>query len=77
MLSGREVEVLRLIGSGASDREIASRLYITEGTAKNHISKILRKLGLRDRTQAALYAAERGWTEERPHGGPRSGPREH
>jgi DNA-binding NarL/FixJ family response regulator len=63
-LSEREIEVLKLVGSGASNREISSRLYITEGTAKNHISKILRKLGLRDRTQAALYAAER-WPAER------------
>ena len=64
-LSEREVEVLRLIGSGTSNKEIARRLYITEGTAKNHVSKILRKLGLKDRTQAALYAAERGWTQGR------------
>jgi DNA-binding NarL/FixJ family response regulator len=62
VLSGREVEVAKLVGAGATNREIAHRLYITEGTAKNHISKILRKLGLRDRTQLALYAVERGWT---------------
>ncbi|HZB08650.1 MAG TPA: response regulator transcription factor [Rubrobacter sp.] len=62
ILSGREVEVARLVGAGATNREIAHRLYISEGTAKNHISKILRKLGLRDRTQLALYAVERGWT---------------
>lgn len=62
VLSGREVEVARLVGAGANNREIAVRLYISEGTAKNHISKILRKLGLRDRTQLALYAVERGWT---------------
>ena len=60
-LSEREIEVLKLVGEGASNREISRKLYITEGTTKNHISKILRKLGLRDRTQAALYAAERGW----------------
>jgi DNA-binding NarL/FixJ family response regulator len=64
-LSEREVEVLRLVGSGASNKEISRKLFITEGTAKNHISKILRKLDLKDRTQAALYAAERGWTERR------------
>jgi DNA-binding NarL/FixJ family response regulator len=64
ILSGREVEVAKLVGAGASNREIANRLYITEGTAKNHISKILRKLGLRDRTQLALYAVERGWTTD-------------
>jgi DNA-binding NarL/FixJ family response regulator len=62
VLSEREVEVAMLVGAGATNREIAHRLYITEGTAKNHISKILRKLGLRDRTQLALYAVERGWT---------------
>jgi DNA-binding NarL/FixJ family response regulator len=62
VLSGREVEVAKLVGAGATNREIAHRLYITEGTAKNHISNILRKLGLRDRTQLALYAVERGWT---------------
>lgn len=62
VLSGREVEVARLLGAGATNREIAHYLYITEGTAKNHISKILRKLGLRDRTQLALYAVEQGWT---------------
>ncbi|HZB08971.1 MAG TPA: LuxR C-terminal-related transcriptional regulator [Rubrobacter sp.] len=44
--------------------EIAGELYISEGTAKNNVSKILRKLGLRDRTQLALYAARR-WSEER------------
>ena len=59
VLSEREAEVLKLVGAGASNREISRRLYITEGTTKNHISKILRKLGLRDRTQAALYAADR------------------
>jgi DNA-binding NarL/FixJ family response regulator len=62
-LSEREIEVLTLIGSGASNREIAQTLYITEGTTKNHISKILRKLGLRDRTQAVLYAAEHGFAK--------------
>ena len=62
-LSERELEVLRLVASGASNREIAKKLYITEGTVKNHISNVLRKLGLRDRTQAALYAQEHGWLE--------------
>ncbi len=58
-LSARETEVLRLVGAGATNREIAARLFIGEGTARNHVSSVLRKLGLRDRTQAALYAAER------------------
>ncbi|MDP9424578.1 MAG: response regulator transcription factor [Actinomycetota bacterium] len=60
-LSERELEVLRLVAAGFSNREIARELYITEGTVKNHISNVLRKLDLRDRTQAAFYAVERGW----------------
>jgi DNA-binding NarL/FixJ family response regulator len=64
VLSGREVEVTKLVGRGATNAEIAGELYISEGTAKNNVSKILRKLGLRDRTQLALYAARR-WPEER------------
>lgn len=59
-LSEREVEVLRLIARGATNREIATRLVITEGTVKNHVSNILSRLGLRDRTQAALYARDVG-----------------
>jgi DNA-binding NarL/FixJ family response regulator len=57
-LSAREVEVLRLIAKGASNREIAEHLVISEGTVKNHISNILNRLGLRDRTQAAIYARD-------------------
>ncbi|QUQ62769.1 response regulator [Kutzneria sp. CA-103260] len=57
VLSSREVEVARLVGAGASNREIAAELYITEGTVKNHVSSTLRKLGLRDRTQLALRIA--------------------
>jgi DNA-binding NarL/FixJ family response regulator len=53
-LSEREAEVARLVGSGASNKDVARALHISEGTAKNHVSKILRKLGLRDRTQLAL-----------------------
>jgi DNA-binding NarL/FixJ family response regulator len=62
-LTGREVEVLRLIARGATNREIAEQLVISEGTVKNHISNILSRLGLRDRTQAAIYARENGWLE--------------
>ena len=62
-ISERELEVLKLVASGLSNREIAKTLYITEGTVKNHISNVLRKLGFRDRTQAALYASEHGWIE--------------
>lgn len=56
-LSTREVEVARLVAAGASNREIAERLFITEGTVKNHVSSTLRKLGLRDRTQLALHVS--------------------
>jgi DNA-binding NarL/FixJ family response regulator len=59
-LSNRELEVVRLIATGATNREIAERLVISEGTVKNHISNILGRLGLRDRTQAAIYAREHG-----------------
>ena len=56
----REIEVLRLIANGATNREIAEQLVISEGTVKNHVSNILNHLGLRDRTQAAIYARENG-----------------
>lgn len=55
-LSPREREVLRLIATGASNREIARALYISERTVKNHVTSILNRLNLRDRTQAALFA---------------------
>lgn len=57
-LTERELEVLRLIANGSTNREIAAQLFISEGTVKNHISNILTRLGLRDRTQAALYARD-------------------
>jgi DNA-binding NarL/FixJ family response regulator len=57
-LTHREIEVLRLIAEGATNREIAEKLVISEGTVKNHISNILSRLGLRDRTQAAIFARE-------------------
>jgi DNA-binding NarL/FixJ family response regulator len=59
-LSEREVELLRLIASGSNNKEIAETLFITEGTVKNHITHILGKLSVRDRTQAALKAKELG-----------------
>jgi DNA-binding NarL/FixJ family response regulator len=59
-LSEREMEVLRLIMSGLNNKEIAESLFITEGTVKNHITHILGKLNVRDRTQAVLKAKELG-----------------
>jgi len=59
-LTGREKEVLKLIVRGASNKEIAAHLNISQQTVKNHISSILRKLGVPDRTQAALAALRRG-----------------
>ena len=53
-LSDRELEVLRLLAEGASNREIAAALFLAEGTVKNHVTNVLAKLGARDRTQAAL-----------------------
>lgn len=55
-LTNREKEVLKLIGKGLSNSEIASVLFIVEGTVKNHVSSLLDKLGARDRTQLALLA---------------------
>ncbi len=55
-LTPREKEVLRLIATGDSNKEIAQKLYISEGTVKNHVTNILNRLGLRDRTQAAIFA---------------------
>jgi DNA-binding NarL/FixJ family response regulator len=61
-LSERELAVLRLLGRGAANREIAEALALTEGTVKNYISAILAKTGLHDRTQAALYAVRHNLT---------------
>lgn len=59
-LSEREIEILRLIAQGASNREIAGTLFLAEGTVKNHVTNILGKLDVRHRTQAALRAKEDG-----------------
>ena len=59
-LSGREVEILGLVSEGLSNREIAGRLVISEGTVKNHLTSILSKLDARDRIQATLKARELG-----------------
>ncbi|HLE50821.1 MAG TPA: response regulator transcription factor [Anaerolineales bacterium] len=60
-LSRREMEVLGLVTHGLSNKEIATTLTISHQTVKNHVTSILRKLGVEDRTQAALYALRRGW----------------
>src|ERR1051325_8193775 len=57
-LSERELEILRLIAKGASNREIAGTLFLAEGTVKNHVTNILGKLDVRDRTQAAIKAKD-------------------
>lgn len=61
-LSDREIDVLRLLASGCSNKEIGARLGIAEGTVKNHMTNVLGKLGVLDRTQAALRARELGLT---------------
>jgi DNA-binding NarL/FixJ family response regulator len=62
-LTTREVEVLRLVGAGAPNKEIALELAISERTARTHVSNILGKLGLASRTQAALWAVREGLVE--------------
>ncbi|MFD7665639.1 response regulator [Streptomyces sp. NPDC059788] len=59
-LSPREIDILRLVAQGRTNREIAAHLYLSEGTVKNHVSRILGRLALRDRTQAALHARDLG-----------------
>ncbi|NMB88692.1 MAG: response regulator transcription factor [Chloroflexi bacterium] len=61
-LSSREVEILKLVATGASNKEIAEILVIAEGTVKNHLTNILSKLGVKDRTSAVLKAQQLGIT---------------
>jgi DNA-binding NarL/FixJ family response regulator len=61
-LSTRERQILGLLGTGASNKEIADQLCLAEGTVKNHVTSILTKLDVRDRTQAALRARQLGLT---------------
>jgi NarL family two-component system response regulator LiaR len=64
VLTHRELEVIRLVGQGRSNREIAEALVISEKTAKAHVSNILGKLGLDDRTQMAIYAVRNGLVDQ-------------
>ncbi len=59
-LTEREVEVLRMLATGLSNSELATQLFVGEGTIKTHVSSVLTKLGLRDRVQAVVYAYETG-----------------
>lgn len=59
-LSERELEVLRLLATGLSNRDIAPLLFISESTVKTHVEHIIRKLGVSDRVQAAVWAARHG-----------------
>ncbi|MFF8186922.1 response regulator [Microbacterium sp. NPDC016588] len=60
VLTEREAQVLRALAAGATNREIAQALHLSEGTVKNHVSRILDRLGLRHRTEAAAYAWDHG-----------------
>jgi DNA-binding NarL/FixJ family response regulator len=67
-ITAREQEVLRLIGVGATNREIAQQLYITEGTVKTHVTSILSRLNLKNRSQLAIYANSVFNEENKPSG---------
>lgn len=67
-LTPREVELLRLVASGASNQEMADELVVTEHTVKNHLRNILRKLHLRNRVQAAVFAVREGLADGVPLG---------
>jgi DNA-binding NarL/FixJ family response regulator len=73
-LSPREMEILRLVTRGMSNKEIASELKISHQTVKNHMTSVLKKLAVEDRTQAAVFALRRGWVRlEDTTGSPKTG----
>jgi len=63
-LQNREMEILELLGKGMRNRDIAASLYLSEKTVKNHVSAILSKLQVNDRTEAALLAAKHGLADK-------------
>jgi DNA-binding NarL/FixJ family response regulator len=69
-LSGREMEILQYVTNGLSNKEIARTLRISHQTVKNHMTSILRKLAVEDRTQAAVFALRRGWVRLSDTGSP-------
>jgi DNA-binding NarL/FixJ family response regulator len=72
-LSAREIEILRLVATGASNSQIASQLWLTEHTVKFHLSKIYRKFGVSNRTEASRYAVRHGLLSPTTHASRRSG----
>jgi DNA-binding NarL/FixJ family response regulator len=62
-LTPREIEVLQLLAKGLSNEDISKKLFLSEGTVRNHVSSIVDKLGVSDRTQAAILAIQHGLGE--------------
>ena len=73
LLTSRELEVLRLVGAGKANKEIAAELVISERTARTHVSNVLRKIGVSSRTQAAVLAVREGLVAAPDGKGPRPG----
>lgn len=66
MLTERELEVLKLVAEGGTNKEIAARLFVSEPTVKTHLRNILSKLHLKNRSQAAVYASQKEWLDNPP-----------